>query len=139
MSPAASSFEVHVPDPAKRRLAIFIVLACTLLVAMAQYLIKLGANHLSHAGLVATASNDKQGSGSVTVVVSAAPAAVAVAAPAVSAGLSQTILLPNTTATVAASAAGANGAKITKAVWQQGPQAWPDLPSRFAPPPRSSL
>jgi multidrug transporter EmrE-like cation transporter len=46
---------VHVPDPAKRRLAIFIVLACTLLVAMAQYLIKLGANRLSHAGLVATA------------------------------------------------------------------------------------
>jgi drug/metabolite transporter (DMT)-like permease len=46
---------VHIPDPAKRRLAIFIVLACTLLVAMAQYLIKLGANRLSHAGLVATA------------------------------------------------------------------------------------
>jgi drug/metabolite transporter (DMT)-like permease len=46
---------VHVPDPAKRRQAIFIVLACTLLVALAQYLIKLGANHLSHAGLVATA------------------------------------------------------------------------------------
>ncbi len=46
---------MHVPDPAKRRLAIFIVLACTLLVAMAQYLIKLGANRLSHAGLVATA------------------------------------------------------------------------------------
>ncbi len=55
MSPAAPASEVHVPDPAKRRLAIFIVLACTLLVAMAQYLIKLGANRLSHAGLVATA------------------------------------------------------------------------------------
>jgi hypothetical protein len=70
---------------------------------------------------VATASNDKQGSGSVTVVVSAAPAVVAAPAPApaVSAGLSQTISLPNTTATVAASAACANGAKITKAVWQQ--------------------
>jgi drug/metabolite transporter (DMT)-like permease len=54
LTPAASSSEVHVPDPAKRRLAIFIVLACTLLVATAQYLIKLGANHLSHAGLVAT-------------------------------------------------------------------------------------
>jgi drug/metabolite transporter (DMT)-like permease len=54
LSPTASSSEVHVPDPAKRRLAIFIVLACTLLVAMAQYLIKLGANHLSHAGLMAT-------------------------------------------------------------------------------------
>jgi drug/metabolite transporter (DMT)-like permease len=55
LSPAASSSEVHVPDPAKRRMAIFIVLACTLLVAVAQYLIKLGANRLSHAGLVATA------------------------------------------------------------------------------------
>ena len=54
MNLAASSSEVHVPDPAKRRLAIFIVLACTLLVAFAQYLIKLGANHLSHAGLLAT-------------------------------------------------------------------------------------
>jgi drug/metabolite transporter (DMT)-like permease len=54
LNPAASSSEVHVSDPAKRRLAIFIVLACTLLVATAQYLIKLGANHLSHAGLLAT-------------------------------------------------------------------------------------
>jgi drug/metabolite transporter (DMT)-like permease len=54
LNPAASSSEVHVPDPAKRRLAIFIVLACTLIVALAQYLIKLGANHLSHAGLTAT-------------------------------------------------------------------------------------
>lgn len=32
-----------------------IVLACTLLVAVAQYLIKVGANRLSHAGLLATA------------------------------------------------------------------------------------
>lgn len=54
MTPARSAPEVHVPDPAKRKLAIFIVLACTLLVAFAQYLIKLGANRLSHAGLVAT-------------------------------------------------------------------------------------
>jgi multidrug transporter EmrE-like cation transporter len=53
LSPASLS-EVHVPDPAKRRLAIIIVLACTLLVAMAQYLIKLGANRLSHAGLMST-------------------------------------------------------------------------------------
>jgi len=52
--PATSAPEVHVPDPAKRKLAIFIVLACTLLVAIGQYLIKLGANRLSHAGLVAT-------------------------------------------------------------------------------------
>lgn len=54
MNPAATSSEPHVIDPAKRRLAIFIVLACTLLVAWAQYLIKLGANRLSHAGLMAT-------------------------------------------------------------------------------------
>lgn len=54
MTPATSEPEVHTADPAKRRLAIFIVLACTLLVAIAQYLIKLGANHLSHAGLLAT-------------------------------------------------------------------------------------
>jgi drug/metabolite transporter (DMT)-like permease len=55
LTPATTAPEVHVPDPAKRKLAIFIVLACTLLVAMAQYLIKLGANRLSHAGLLATA------------------------------------------------------------------------------------
>jgi drug/metabolite transporter (DMT)-like permease len=54
LSTATSSPEVHVPDPAKRRQAILIVICCTLLVATAQYLIKLGANHLSHAGLVAT-------------------------------------------------------------------------------------
>ena len=55
LTPATSAApEVHVPDPAKRKLAIFIVLACTLLVAIGQYLIKLGANRLSHAGLVAT-------------------------------------------------------------------------------------
>jgi drug/metabolite transporter (DMT)-like permease len=52
--PAPSAPEVHVPDPAKRKLAIILVLACTLLVAIGQYLIKLGANRLSHAGLVAT-------------------------------------------------------------------------------------
>jgi drug/metabolite transporter (DMT)-like permease len=54
LTPATTAPEVHVPDPAKRKLAIFIVLACTLLVAIAQYLIKLGANRLSHAGLLAT-------------------------------------------------------------------------------------
>jgi drug/metabolite transporter (DMT)-like permease len=51
---ATSTPDVHVPDPAKRKLAIIIVLVCTLLVAIGQYLIKLGANRLSHAGLVAT-------------------------------------------------------------------------------------
>jgi drug/metabolite transporter (DMT)-like permease len=54
LTPATSTPEVHVPDPAKRNLAIIIVLVCTLLVAIGQYLIKLGANRLSHAGLVAT-------------------------------------------------------------------------------------
>jgi drug/metabolite transporter (DMT)-like permease len=55
LTPATSEPAVHVVDPAKRRLAIFIVLACTLLVAIGQYLIKLGANQLTHAGLLATA------------------------------------------------------------------------------------
>lgn len=55
MTPATSEPEVHVVDSAKRRLAIYIVLACTLLVAIGQYLIKVGANRLSHAGLLATA------------------------------------------------------------------------------------
>jgi len=54
LTPATSAPEVHVPDPAKRKLAIIIVLVCTLLVAIGQYLIKLGANRLSHAGLLAT-------------------------------------------------------------------------------------
>ena len=54
MTPTTSATEVHVPDPAKRKQAILIVLCCTLLVAIAQYLIKLGANRLSHAGLVGT-------------------------------------------------------------------------------------
>ena len=55
MTPVTPAPDVHVPDPAKRKLAIYIVLACTLLVAIGQYLIKLGANRLSHAGLLATA------------------------------------------------------------------------------------
>jgi drug/metabolite transporter (DMT)-like permease len=55
LTPVTPAPDVHVPDPAKRKLAIYIVLACTLLVAIGQYLIKLGANRLSHAGLLATA------------------------------------------------------------------------------------
>jgi hypothetical protein len=54
LTPVTPAPDVHVPDPAKRKMAILLVLACTLLVAIAQYLIKLGANRLSHAGLVAT-------------------------------------------------------------------------------------
>jgi drug/metabolite transporter (DMT)-like permease len=45
---------VHEVDSAKRRQAIWIVICCTLLVAIAQYLIKLGAGRLSHAGLFGT-------------------------------------------------------------------------------------
>ena len=54
MSLATSTPEPHVIDPAKRRQSILIVLCCTLLVAIGQYLIKLGANQLSHAGMVNT-------------------------------------------------------------------------------------
>jgi drug/metabolite transporter (DMT)-like permease len=54
LSLATSTPEPHVIDPGKRRQSILIVLCCTLLVAIGQYLIKLGANRLSHAGLAAT-------------------------------------------------------------------------------------
>jgi drug/metabolite transporter (DMT)-like permease len=53
--PSTTAPEPHIVDSAKRRVAIYIVLACTLLVAIGQYLIKLGANRLSHAGLLGTA------------------------------------------------------------------------------------
>jgi multidrug transporter EmrE-like cation transporter len=46
--------EVRVSDPAKRRQAALIVLACTLMVGAAQVLIKLGANRLGDAGLMST-------------------------------------------------------------------------------------
>ena len=42
-------------DADKRRRAVLIVVACTLIGATAQVLIKLGAAHLEHTGLVATA------------------------------------------------------------------------------------
>jgi drug/metabolite transporter (DMT)-like permease len=41
-------------DPAKRRQAALIVACCTLLIAVAQILIKIGANRLSHAGFMGT-------------------------------------------------------------------------------------
>lgn len=52
-----SSFTIsqaHEVDPAKRRQAALIVACCTLLIAVAQLLIKTGANRLSHAGLLGT-------------------------------------------------------------------------------------
>jgi len=39
----------------QRRKAVLMVVACTLIGAVAQVLIKMGASHLTHAGLVATA------------------------------------------------------------------------------------
>jgi drug/metabolite transporter (DMT)-like permease len=47
--------ETSVIDADKRRRAVFIVVACTLIGALAQVLIKLGAAHLEHTGLIATA------------------------------------------------------------------------------------
>jgi len=47
--------ETAVIDVHKRRRAVFIVVACTLIGALAQVLIKLGAAHLEHTGLIATA------------------------------------------------------------------------------------
>jgi len=47
--------EATVVDHAKRRQAVFIILAGTFLVAVAQLLIKTGANRLGHADLIGTA------------------------------------------------------------------------------------
>ena len=47
--------EVSVIASHKRRRAVFIVVACTLIGALAQVLIKLGAARLEHTGLIATA------------------------------------------------------------------------------------
>ena len=54
MSSAIVSPETRVVDPHKRRQAAWIVVSCTLLIAIAQLLIKIGANRLSHAGFLAT-------------------------------------------------------------------------------------
>ena len=47
--------DAHVINADKRRRAVLIVVACTLIGATAQVLIKLGAVHLEHSGLLATA------------------------------------------------------------------------------------
>ncbi len=54
MSTVTVSPEAAVVDPRKRRQAVWIILCCTLLVAVAQLLIKTGANRLDHPGLMAT-------------------------------------------------------------------------------------
>ena len=54
MSSITVSPDTQVVDQDKRRRAALIVACCTLLVAVAQVLIKTGANHLSHAGLIGT-------------------------------------------------------------------------------------
>ncbi len=55
MSSITALSETSVIDADKRRRAVLIVVACTLIGATAQVLIKLGAAHLEHTGLVATA------------------------------------------------------------------------------------
>ena len=55
MSSVTVLSETSVVDAHKRRRAVFIVVACTLIGALAQVLIKLGAAHLEHTGLIATA------------------------------------------------------------------------------------
>ncbi len=54
LSSVTFSPETQVVDHAKRRQAIWIILAGTLLVAVAQLLIKTGANRLGHADLLGT-------------------------------------------------------------------------------------
>lgn len=56
MSSVSSLPEVHVVSPENRRRAVFIVLACTLIIPAAQYLIKLGANQLAAQHSVHTGS-----------------------------------------------------------------------------------
>ena len=54
MSTVTISPEPRVVDPGKRRQAVVIILCCTLLVAVAQLLIKTGANRLNHPNLMGT-------------------------------------------------------------------------------------
>jgi len=55
LSSVTALSETSVIDAGKRRRAVLIVVACTLIGAAAQVLIKLGASHLQRTGLVATA------------------------------------------------------------------------------------
>lgn len=54
MSTVTIAPDAHEVDPVKRRQAALIVACCTLLIAVAQILIKIGANRLSHAGFMGT-------------------------------------------------------------------------------------
>ena len=64
-------------------------------------------------------NNGLSSTSSVTVTVKAAAPPPVPSAPNVSAGPAATITLPNTTATLKATAAGSNGAKIEGVIWQQ--------------------
>ena len=55
MSSVSVLSETSVIDAHKRRRSVFIVVACTLIGALAQVLIKIGAGRLEHTGLIATA------------------------------------------------------------------------------------
>jgi drug/metabolite transporter (DMT)-like permease len=55
LSSITVSPDAHAVALDKRRKAVFIMIACTLIGAAAQVLIKIGAAHLEHAGLLATA------------------------------------------------------------------------------------
>ena len=55
MSSITALSETSVIDADKRRRAVLIVIACTLIGATAQVLIKLGSAHLANTGLIATA------------------------------------------------------------------------------------
>lgn len=50
----STSPEVRVVDTSKRKQAIILILCCTVLVAVAQVLIKIGANRLGHPDLIGT-------------------------------------------------------------------------------------
>lgn len=54
MSSATVSPETRVASPEKRRRAVLIVAACTLISTAAQVLIKIGANQLGHSGFLET-------------------------------------------------------------------------------------
>lgn len=57
MDSAIVSTDIELVQAQQRRRSVLIVVACTVMGAIAQVLIKLGANHLAHASLLATFSS----------------------------------------------------------------------------------